>query len=581
MPKPHFLISQVYLTVDDEPVQSHVIKCLAEVIVDQHSHLPHMFSIRFHDPELKLIDSGPFDLTKTVKIEADTSDGTTVTLIEGEITALEPDFAEGMVASLVVRGYDKSHRLYRETKSVAHLNKKDSDLAEEIARMHGLKSQVDPTTTVYDHIFQDNRSDLDFLMQRAWRIGYECFVSEGTLYFRKPPTEEASLSLTWGDDLVSFRPSLNLAEQVDEVIVKGWDFEKQTPIIGRAQKGKLYPRIGEEKDGTTWAQSFDAGKQVIVDESVINQAEADILAAARLDEISGTFGAAEGEAFRRPDIQAGRTVEFKNLGKRFSGTYLVTRATHIYTPEGFRTIIQVLGSRTGTLIEELTHAKPQKQWLGVVVAVVTNVDDEENLGRVKLKYPWMAEDAESDWARLAIVGGGPEAGLVAIPAVGDEVLVAFAHGDFNQPYVLGGLWNGKHKLPPETKKASKGEKPLVREWRSRSGHFIAMHDNVDKKIQIKTARGYMVTLDDKNKNIAISGPGNLKINMNSEITIEGGANLSIKAAGDITLEAKKVLNLKGLQVNLEAKNEATMKGINVEIEGSIMTEINGGMVTIN
>src|SRR5512142_3134929 len=177
MPKPHFLISQVYLTVDGDPVQSPVIKSLAEVIVDQHSHLPNMFSIRFHDPDLKLIDSGPFDLTKTVKIEADTEDGTTVTLIEGEITALEPEFGEGMTASLLVRGYDKSHRLYRETKSVAHLNKKDSDLAEEIARMHGLQSQVDSTTTVYDHIFQDNRSDLGFLMQRAWRIGYECFVS--------------------------------------------------------------------------------------------------------------------------------------------------------------------------------------------------------------------------------------------------------------------------------------------------------------------------------------------------------------------------------------------------------------------
>jgi uncharacterized protein involved in type VI secretion and phage assembly len=372
-----------------------------------------------------------------------------------------------------------------------------------------------------------------------------------------------------------------LAEQVDEVIVKGWDIDKQAAIIGRAQKGKLYPKIGEEQDGATWAQSFDTGKRVIVDESVINQAEADILAAARLDEISGTFGAAEGEAFRRPDIRAGQTVEFKNLGKRFSGTYLVTRATHIYTPEGFKTNIQVLGSRTGTLIEELTHAKPQRQWPGVAVAVVTNVDDEENLGRVKLKYPWMAEDAESDWARLAIIGGGPEAGFAAIPAVGDEVLVAFAHGDFSQPYVLGGLWNGQNKLPPETKKASKGEQPLVREWRSRSGHFIAMHDDADKKLQIQTARGYTITLDDKNRNIAIRGPGNLKINMNNEITIEGGANINIKAGGDMTIEARNVLNLKGRQVNIEAKNEATLKGINVEIEGSIMTEIKGGMVTIN
>lgn len=581
MTKPHFLVSQVYLTVDDEPVQSPVMKYLAEVIVDQHSHLPGMFSIRLHDPDLKLIDSGPFDLTKTVKIEADTEDGTTVTLIEGEITALEPNFAEGMVASLVVRGYDKSHQLDRETKSVAHLNKKDSDLAEEIARKYGLGSLVSPTTTVYDHIFQDNLSDLEFLMQRAWRIGYECFVSEGTLYFRKPPDEAASLSLTWGDDLISFRPSLNLAEQVDEVVVKGWDIEKQVPIIGRAENGRLYPKIGEENDGATWAKNFGTGKHIIVDQPVVDQAEADILAAARLDEISGTFGAAEGEAFRRPDIQAGRAIELKNLGERISGKYLVTRATHIYTPKGFKTIIQVLGSRRGTLMEELTHAKPLGRWSGVVVGVVTNNEDPENLGRVKLKFPWMTEDAESDWARVAIIGGGPQSGFAIIPAIHDEVLVAFAHGDFSQPYVLGGLWNGKNKMAPETKKASRGEKALVREWRSSSGHFIAMHDNADKKLQIKTAKGYTITLDDKHSNIAISGPGNLRIIMNNSIVIHGGGNVSIKADGDIALEAKKNLTLKGLQVNLEATTETTMKGMNVSIEGSTLTEVKGGMVMIN
>jgi uncharacterized protein len=109
------------------------------------------------------------------------------TLIKGEITALEPVFGEGMVAELVVRGFDKSHRLYRETKSRAFLNKKDSDLAQEIAQAVGLSVQVDATSTVYDHIYQHNQSDLAFLMQRAWRIGYECFVEDGQLYFRKPP----------------------------------------------------------------------------------------------------------------------------------------------------------------------------------------------------------------------------------------------------------------------------------------------------------------------------------------------------------------------------------------------------------
>ena len=153
-----------------------------------------------------MLDEGPFDLTKTIEIKASDANDEKISLIKGEITALEPSFQEGMLAQLVVRGYDKSHRLYRETRSQAYLNKKDFDLASEIAQNAGLQAQVDTTSTVYDHIFQHNQTDLEFLMERAWRIGYECFVSDGKLHFRKPPSGSAALKLTWGQELLSFQP---------------------------------------------------------------------------------------------------------------------------------------------------------------------------------------------------------------------------------------------------------------------------------------------------------------------------------------------------------------------------------------
>jgi hypothetical protein len=265
MPSSNLLASQIHLSIQGAPVARAVMQDLLEVTVEQNIHLPDMFTIRFNDPKLKLLDSGPFDLTKSITIEALRMDGSQVTLMKGEITALEPEFEEGMLGVLAVRGYDISHRLYRETKSVAHLNKKDSDLAAEIARGASLQTVIDSTSNVYEHIYQHNQSDLEFLMQRAWRIGYECFIAEDKLYFRKPPRGKANLTLTWGADLLSFMPRMSLAEQVDEVIVKGWDADKQAPIVGRAQKGNLYPKIQEPKDGAGWAQPFGAGKLVIVD----------------------------------------------------------------------------------------------------------------------------------------------------------------------------------------------------------------------------------------------------------------------------------------------------------------------------
>jgi phage protein D len=353
MAKPSELASQCAISVDGGEVPRPVMAKLLEVVVDQHAHLPDIFMIRLRDPELELVDKGPFDLTKKVRIDAATRDGDMVPLIEGEITALEPSFGEGMVAELGVAGYDVSHRLYREKKSRAHLNKKDSDLASEIARSADLKAQVEPTPTVYEHVFQHNESDLAFLMQRAWRIGYECFVRDGTLHFRPLQANGEGIGLRWGDDLLAFRPRMTLAEQVDEVVVKGWDAQTQTAIVGRAQKGHLSPEIGEGRDGPAWAGAFGTGRQVIVDLPVVSQAEADLLAAARLDEISGTFVEAEGLAFRRPDIQVGRTVKLENLGERFSGTYLVTSARHLYNADGLTTTFNVRGLRTGLLADQL------------------------------------------------------------------------------------------------------------------------------------------------------------------------------------------------------------------------------------
>ena len=169
MPEQSPLTSQIAIILDGNDVQQQTMEQLLTLVVDQSAHNPDMFVLTFHDPSLEILDNGPFDLTKEVEIAAKKTDGERVILMKGEVTALEPNFNEGMTAELIVRGFDVSHRLYRETKSQAFLNKKDSDLANDIASAVGLQAEVDTTSTVYDHIFQDNQSDLAFLMERAWR----------------------------------------------------------------------------------------------------------------------------------------------------------------------------------------------------------------------------------------------------------------------------------------------------------------------------------------------------------------------------------------------------------------------------
>lgn len=570
MPVAFDLASQIQIKVDGNEIGPEVMGNVLSAEVDQHAHLPDMFTLRLKDPNFaqegtSLIDEGPFDLTKEVEISAETAGGDRVVLVKGEVTALEPEFQEGMIARLVVRGYDTSHRLYREMKSTAHLNKKDSDLAREIAGTVNLQAEVEATSTVYNHIFQHNQSDLAFLQERAWRIGFECFVEDGKLIFRKPPGGGETVTLTWGGDLLSFYPRMNLAEQVDEVIVRGWSVADKRAIVGRAQQGELYPEIEESQDGAAWAQTFGAGKHIHLGETVMSQAEADTLAAARLNELSGAFVQAEGTALRRPDIRAGRFVRLEALGSRFSGTYLVTTARHTYTQEGLKTLFSVRGLRTGQAIEEMGARTLRERYSGVVSAIVTNADDPENLGRVKVKFPWMTEDAESDWARVVSVGAGPEAGLYVVPEVDDEVIVAFEQGDFHRPYVLGGVWNGQDAVPPT---APGSERPLVRSWHSRTGHHITVYDNDKKKIEIVTAGGHTLVLDDANQEITVTSSGGIKLTLadsggkatleateialkaNGNLTIEASANIEVSASANLELSANGQVTIKGAMINL-------------------------------
>lgn len=569
MPEQNITASQLEITVNGSPVAVDRMNFLQEAVVDQSTSLPNMFILRFRDPDLAILDSKQFALAKQVIISAYTDGGTKIQIFKGEITAIEPQFREGKIFDLVVRGYDKLHRAHREVKSRAFLNKKDSDIASEIAAEHGLGRTIDATSTVYDHLFQHNQTNMAFLTERAWRIGYECFVDDGRLYFRKPKSSGSQVDLTWGADLVSFFPSMTLAEQVDEVTVKGWDIKKKDAIVGKANKGQLYATNGLSKDGASEASAFGSGKKIIVNLPVVSQAEANQLAQARLNEISGVNIEATGTAFRRPDIRAGNFVNLKELGSQYSGKYFVASARHIYTAgEGLLTEFEVRRLRTGMLSEAIQHQEPVERWPGTVVAIVTNTEDPENLGRVKVKFPWMSQDAESDWARVISPGAGPKAGLYMVPDVDDEVMVIFEQGEFGRPYVLGGVWNGKDEVPPPGKGAPTNKKPQVRTWYSRKGHFISAHDEPEQKIEIITAGGHKLVLDDKNKKIELVTTGGAKLTMDDNsktIDLEGGGPLNVKSTGAMSIKSNANLTIEGQMIDIKASGPLNLKGAVVNI----------------
>ena len=139
---------------------------------------------------------------------------------------------------------------------------------------------------------------------------------------------------------------------------------------------------------------------------------------------------------------------------------------------------------------------------GAVVGIVTNNNDPDRLGRVKVKFPWLSAGDESAWARLAVPMAGNARGVCFLPEIDDEVLVMFDRGDVRLPYVIGALWNGKERPPVDNADG----KNNLRVIKSRSGHVIRFNDEAGKETLeiVDASGGNRVVIDTANKTITVT-----------------------------------------------------------------------------
>jgi len=208
------------------------------------------------------------------------------------------------------------------------------------------------------------------------------------------------------------------------------------------------------------------------------------------------------------------------------------------------------------ICDSTTEAAGVGRISGVVIGVVTNNKDEEGLGRVKVRFPWLSEADESHWARIAAPMAGKQRGIYFLPEVDDEVLVAFEHGDVRFPYILGALWNGQDTPPA----ANDDGKNNLRVIQSRSGHIIRLNDEDGKeKIEIidKSAKNSIVFDTAENtitittdKDITLAAPqGTMKLDA-QKIEIKSSADLKIEAGAGLDVKASATMNIKGATVNI-------------------------------
>jgi Rhs element Vgr protein len=165
-------------------------------------------------------------------------------------------------------------------------------------------------------------------------------------------------------------------------------------------------------------------------------------------------------------------------------------------------------------------------------AKVTDNEDPNNLGRVRVQFDWQAQqDSEmmTPWLRIAQPYAGVGKGFSFIPEIGEEVMVDFEGGNAERPYVKGMLFNGVDN-PDGDWLPNGNSSNQIKAIRTRNGHTIEIHDEgQDGYIRIydNEKENYILTFSTDEKLIKLESTGNIELYAKNDIIMHADHDMEI------------------------------------------------------
>jgi phage protein D len=548
---------------------------LLDIRVSQSVSIPSQATVRFSDPDYTLIDGNTFAVADEIEVLFANQFGTPTPVFKGEIVSIGTDQNAQRADSceLVITAFDRSHRLGSTTRVRTFQRMTYRDVLSTIAGEEGLSLEADVGEVVFDYLIQTT-SDYAFLNEIAFRTGSEWRIDDRQLKVA-PRATSAAVSVEYGEDLRRLKTRYTAANETPKVTVRSWDPRSKSVITGQSNVGTARANsanAGTAPLGTTGRQK---ARQIVgttghATASVVANStdEAQQLADALGARLATSDLSARGECIGNPDIRAGGMVEIKNAGTRLSGTYYVTAVEHAFGRDTDMTTTFTCGGLEPTsIVDLLGSGDPSVAGfgrIGFTIGIVTNNQDPDGLGRVRVKFPALSESEESWWARVVTPGGGAQAGLSFMPQINDEVLVGFEHGDLRRAYVLGGLW-GPSARPPWNHDTYIAQNKVI-EWglRTAAGHTMAIRGG-----ESPNEKHFKVTLADGTK--LYVGSDKVEVVTNSKsIELKSGERASVLLSdqGDVTV--------RGVNVTIEATSKLTLKGVNVDAKANASLAAEGG-----
>ncbi|WP_018353264.1 phage late control D family protein [Longispora albida] len=341
-------VSPVF-TVDGEVAPELARDCLR---LDVDEDIAGLRTLRVHlaasgagapGPPAKMLhlDGSRIDFGKPVKVSLGADAGGQRIVFDGVISGIEAVFADGEPAQVIVMAEDALMRLRMTRRMRTYTKVTDAELADAIAREHGLSAEVAVDGPRYDFVQQLNQSDLAFLRERARLVQAELWCAGRTLHFTSRPRRQGTtLTLVQGNQLLSARLCADLAGQRSSVVISGYDAtakgvinELAGPDVVEAETsgGRTGPRVVERALGVS--ASYRVREVALTAEEARSWARAEMLRRGR------RFVTCSGVTRGTPDLMVGSRLRLDQVGAPFDGPgYYVTRVRHTFDhTSGLRT----------------------------------------------------------------------------------------------------------------------------------------------------------------------------------------------------------------------------------------------------
>jgi len=589
------------IKIADKAVDREFLSNLSAIKLDQYVDRHHVLTLELHGLGAET-DMSAFQgtqeysgfLGETISLQGETDEiwdeARPVTAMEfiGVVTEVKHESTIDQINSVIITAHSPTIAMDGAQKNKVFLDQSASDIISAVLNSHAITmGEVESTSETLPYCVQYRESDFQFIMRLAGLYGLFLYYNGSKISATKSKTTDKDVELMFGQMLFEFK--MGLGTRTEKFVSQAFDYMKKEVYDGETSGSLKTALSGLPKE------SHDASKNIHPDGSFVTGLKPDSQSSLdksleRSREASvGRMVNCAGRS-RDPRVTIGCCVTIAGMPDEFHGPHWVKSVGHRYTRGDYQ--------NTFTCTPLDTAYPPKKYqrtpFTDMQSALVTDTNDPDALGRVKVKYMWNDGTSAAEpehWLRVMTPHAGAERGFFCLPEVDDEVLVAFENGDPDRPVILGSLYNGKDKAPVDHPAGFDAAENDLKLFRTKSGNEIFFHDKGGSEIiSIAQECGNTITLTADGPAISVETDGDITIKgktitletTSGDITVKSGNALKAESSADTEIKAGG--NFKSeAGINHDSKGGAAInvKGPMATVQGDATTTIKGGIVKIN